>query len=1107
MCDLEADRNVVGVRRDLDLAAGIGRARIVEPDFAGDILLVDGDGFVDIAYIVIAVAIDLEHIFARIQDLGVAGAVDRNNKPSRIRIGDVDCADKDVVADHGAVIDILFELHFDLSFLEPHRFDGEVAVGELERIVIVKSLVHERDLQRVRDSGGFLRGEIDIAVGDLEHKFLRCVVVGKFGLIVEVYAVRRADVRLCRAVGDDAVRDINAYLLRCDIDGTGVFGEGDDIVADRVFTLGDDDLCFADVAVGKVEHAVRVESCDQAVRVACNDGHAVLCRLNCVDLGRAVAVGSGTGSGHADGDGSRDDVDRTFVDRDVIVGGVACCKRIGQIYRLIIGTDVGGTGRCRGDGRRKSVRREHIGNGAVVSFDRIAFRREVFAVGLFDRVGGDGDFARIDDERDLELCQRHDVIYVLSAFHFTAILARFFGDKIVFVLAIIGEFKDRGVGTGIAGGDIRDISRSSFFCSDAGRDAFAGHIFGLLECEFSGGAVGISDGEFSPELSAGICDVDGNAAVLIEVGETDEIVVFVIDHDLLRDLCADDIDRTCGFGSRYRFQIFICRGVVAGDHRDIIVVHICVGCIAFQRIDVQAYAVQLGTYIDLSIVGDFAVDEDVQQPLSVLVLVVIAEDLTFGDSDAFVVGDLTVFHRHIVLFDVLQLQRERRPFDFEGLHRFVADDVVGHELLAARFGSDCERIGAGVARRRCGVAGLVDIEDLERILVVITLFVGDDAYDIADRCRAMLFAVVGDRAEVAVEGDGQRLGRDLVGKGVLGTLGDVVVVEHSGIRRMHRLIRSDILAYCLRCLALEIGDLVSGFDLAGSVVVAVVDQSEGYLVHFEHTGIGRFFNKADLWLFTIFILCFFGPCKRKHKFLSLDRNIKLNRYVVEVFVAGRRYRYGILSGVKHIPTGTIGRFCDCDTKLLSKIFVFRIIWVFRLEVVACAECLIELIKRSYGVGRRTISELIDVIIGAYKLELRLCYGKLLPHYFCFAVDEFRICAGDGFLLGREDVVVGNDHHAHKIVPHVNDARRTAFKRLEGCCGVVAQIIGFGDHLALVCGFGQIEDFNGGALGRSVVSPARLVIECELYRARSNGEFDFCQFIDVCDGIVGVLRKV
>ena len=311
LCDLVADRNV-GVRRDLDRAAGIGRAIIVEADFihVGEILLGDGDGFVDIAYIVIAVALDLEHIFARIQDLGVGGAVDRNNKPSRIRVGDVDCADKDVVADLGAVIGILFELHSDLSCLERHRFDGEVAIGELEIIVTVKSLVHERDLQHARDSVGFLRGEIDTAAGDLEHKFLCCVVVGKFGLTVEVYAVRRADVRLCRAVGHDSVRDIDYYPLRCDLDDAGIFGEGDGVVADLVFALDDNDLCAADVAVGKIEHAVRVESCDQAVRVAINDGIAALCRRNCGDLGRAVAVDSGTGSSHADGDGSRADSER-----------------------------------------------------------------------------------------------------------------------------------------------------------------------------------------------------------------------------------------------------------------------------------------------------------------------------------------------------------------------------------------------------------------------------------------------------------------------------------------------------------------------------------------------------------------------------------------------------------------------------------------------------------------------------------------------------------------------------------------------------------------------------------------------------------------------------
>ena len=781
MCDREDDLNV-GVRRDLDLAAGVGGARLVEAEAHNrDVRLSDGDRDGDIAFIVIAVALDREHIFARIQDLGVGGAVDRNNKPCRIRIGDVDCADKDVVADHGAVIGILFELHSNLSCLERHRFDGEVAIGELEIIVTVKSLVHERDLQHARDSVGFLRREIDTAAGDLEHKFLRCVVVGKFGLTVEVHAVRRADVRLCRAVGHDSVRDIDYYPLRCDLDDAGIFGEGDGVVADLVFALDDNDLCAADVAVGKIEHAVRVESCDQAVRVAINDGIAALCRRNCGDLGRAVAVDSGTGSSHADGDGSRDDGDAAFFGGEDIVVCVAlgtCGKRLGQSD---LACRVGGCRRVgrRGIGRSKAVRHEHSGDRAVIVRHGVAGVLELFSIGLLDRLGSDGDFKLVDDEGDVDRIGR---LFAHSR-------------EVELALGVSGERKHGGVIAGVARRD------EGIAIVGLARRRASGDRRGVVERDALDAAGGGAGAELRPVRLRAVYDGDrdvvGSFRCRVGKAASDDLAGLVIDIDAGKDGGALDVDDAAA----------VDRQVVVGG----------VGVVGVER---------HGEGV-ISQLGDRPVgDRHDEQVVALGVGAVVAEDLSCGDDvgAALALDVRNGAHRvGIACRILLQRDGQRSLLNREGLRR--VDVVVVDEravVVGGRRGA--ERIVAGIARG-VGSDAARDVLHLEVIGGVQILFGVDDAVNAFDRDRILLGAVVGHGVGVrkcdgdVLLGDGER-------DDALSFIVDGVVVfdflkRHTFQRSTDPLIGGDITAH--------IGGFYFELVLFGDAV-PVVDGAEHKLV-------------------------------------------------------------------------------------------------------------------------------------------------------------------------------------------------------------------------------------------------------------------------------------
>ena len=267
LCDREADRNG-GVRLDIDRAAGIGRARLVEPEVhIRDVRLFDGDGDGDIALVERVVALDREHIFARVFDLGHGGAVLGEADREMLARFNFHAADFDGISDLGAVIGVLVKRDLDIFLIDDHRFDGERAFRGIsgDLVVAIHHFIRDRELERIGMFARFKPGQLFLTdVFERQTEFVE-ILFEESGVFGEEHSVfRGGDIRLGAAVRHRTCGDADAAdLLGSDRDQAGAFGERDGVVADRAVCQGRD---FVHSGIAVIDQLL-VDECRHCRRV------------------------------------------------------------------------------------------------------------------------------------------------------------------------------------------------------------------------------------------------------------------------------------------------------------------------------------------------------------------------------------------------------------------------------------------------------------------------------------------------------------------------------------------------------------------------------------------------------------------------------------------------------------------------------------------------------------------------------------------------------------------------------------------------------------------------------------------------------------------------
>ena len=359
----------------------------------------------------------------------------------------------------------------------------------------------------------------------------------------------------------------------------------------------------------------------------------------------------------------------------------------------------------------------------------------------------------------------------------------------------------------------------------------------------------------------------------------------------------------------------------------------------------------------------------------------------------------------------------------------------------------------------------------------------------------MLFAVVGDRAEVAVEGDGQRRGRDLVGKGVVGRLVDIVVViDIDSRRRRNRFKRSDIVAYCLGISALEIGDLVFGFDDVVSVV-AVEHHAEDHAVICNGICRPLILVIDEFGRSSVLIRANFRFVEIEVQRSLIDGHVDFFRSAIEVIVARIADLDRIRSGMQdHISNGSFrcGNYLKC--LIAAEIFVYCIVAIDGLEVVAgIAERRIEVVERP---DECSVSEFIYSVFRSFELNIRLGDREHLPSA-CFG--DRAACTGD--IFGVDDIVVVCGRDAEHIISHIHDGRS---HDVIGCLVGVGpfEIVRVHRHIFADV-FRQVSHCDIGELRSAVVRSRVIRRKCEGERARSDRKCNILQRVEIGDRVIRI----